>query len=193
VFHDPSDDLTRRSERWNHDLPEGDLGSLALFAAGLAGAESEAWVSGSADVATAAYEERRFLLADRIIHWAVPWLESVRVHHPDYHDMAEADLNFLLHLGDDMRVAPLLPGKEGILVEGDDSYGPVGVGHDHHHWHLSLWSGAVVMHIHETAHLARYYAETALRWEAIAMTHTGSAQLWTDLAIRAMTTASQLG
>lgn len=192
VFHDPSDDLHRRARDWAHELPDHDLSSLAEFAAGLAFSEAEAWMSDSADVATRAYEERRFLLRDRIIHWAVPWLEAVRLHYDRHGVTAKSDRDFLLDLGDEMRVAPLLPGKEGLFLEGHDSYGPTGP-HDGHHRHLhSLWSGALVMHIHEGFDLARYFADSALRWEAMALTRTGSAQLWADLAQRAFNTAIRL-
>lgn len=192
VFHDPKDDLHHRGHRWGHHFEETDLESLALFAAGLAQAEADAWDSNQPDVATKAYEDRRFLLGDRVIHWAVPWLETVRLHHPPYETLAQSDRDFLLRLADEMRVAPILPGTEGLVVDGDDSFGPTSKWQGHHKWLTSLWSGALVFKIHEGADLALYYADSALRWEAMAIAHDGSAQLWMDLAIRAANTARLL-
>lgn len=192
VFHDPTDDLHRRGRDWNHKFPEHDLSSVAVFAAGLARAEADAWESDSPDVATRAYEERRFLLGDRVIHWVVPWLEAVRLQYEGYAPTAESDRDFLLDLGDEMRVAPQLPGSEGLVLDGHDSFGPIEHDHEHHRHLHSLWSGALVIHLHEGVDLARYYADSALRWEALALTRTGSAQLWTDLAQRAVNTAIRL-
>ena len=190
VFHDPADDLHTRAQEWAHEFEEHDLSSLAAFACGLALSEAEAWDSGSADVATRAYEGRRYLLGDRIIHWAVPWLEAVRLQDEQHAETAETDRDFLLDLGDEMRVAPLLPGSEGLVLEGYDSFGPIE--HEHHGHLRSLWSGALWIHLHEGVDLARYYADAALRWEAMALTRTGSAQLWADLAQRAVNTAIRL-
>ena len=160
VFHDPSDDLVRRAAAWGHQLPSVDLSALSLFAAALAIKEAEAWEERTLDLATRAYEARRFLLSDRIIHWAVPWLISVG---------ADDDLRFLLDLADEMKVAPQLPGTEGLVVEGEDSYGPI----DEIRGLLSGWVGES----ERPDNLSRF-------WQELAADHPGTAQLWLDLAAR---------
>ena len=160
VFHDPSDDLNRRAAAWGYRLPSADLSALSLFAAALASKEAEAWEEGTLDLATRAYESRRFLLSDRIIHWAVPWLIAVG---------ADDDLRFLLDLGDEMRVAPQLPGTEGLQLSGEDSFGPIGeIG-----GLLSGWVGES----EPPENLSRF-------WKELAADHPGTAQLWLDLAAR---------
>lgn len=177
VFYDPHADLERRGLVWGHRFGDDSLSSLAMFAAGLCHAEADAWESDSPDVSTRAYEDRRFLLGDRIIHWAVPWLDAVG---------ARQDRDFLLELGDEMKVAPLLPGREGLQASGEDSFGPVDKGPGVIE---SLWSGAVVLD--PPPDPAGHYRTAASRWEALAAAHPGSAQLWTDLAARASDTAAR--
>lgn len=159
--YDPAADLDRRADEWGHQLAKHDLGAIALFAAALARTEADAWDNGTFDIATKAYEARRFLLSDRIIHWAVPWLLA-----GGSGDEAE----FLLDLGDGMRVAPELPGSEGLQVAGEDSFGPLvqegGL--------LSGWVG-----------LSEPPGDLEGFWNQMAIDHPGSAQLWLDLAARA--------
>ena len=127
VVNDPAADLDRRAQEWEHQLADHSLGAIAAFAASLAATEGDAWDDGHLDIATRAYEARRFLLADRVIHWAVPWLLAA----------GETEKSqFLLDLGDVMRVAPVLPGREGLILEGEDSYGPL-------QQRGSIWSGWV--------------------------------------------------
>lgn len=162
VIYDPGSDLDRRAGEWGHQFPGHDLGSIALFAAALAQTEADAWDDGTLDVATRAYEARRFLLSDRVIHWAVPWLLAS--------DEAD-DAGFLLDLGDEMRVAPALPGREGLVAKGEDSYGPLDQTG-------GIWSGWVGVSAEpENPHGF---------WTDLAELHAGSAQLWFDLAARAL-------
>lgn len=181
VYFDPTDDLARRATRWGYDLPTVSLSALATFAAGLADAESLAWLDGTPDIATRAYEERRFLVSDRIIHWAVPWLLN---------NSALNDAGFLLSLGDEMRVAPKLADNEGMKPAGEDSYGPTSLDPDDDRWRASLWSGGLISTTEENPREA--YLAAAERWSRLAQDHPGSAALWLDLSRRARETAHQL-
>jgi hypothetical protein len=162
VIYNPGSDIDRRAREWGHQLVGHDLGSLALFAAALASTEAGAWDDGTLDVATRAYEARRFLLSDRIIHWAVPWLLS---------SGAVDDADFLLDLGDEMRVAPALAGREGLVVEGEDAFGPLDQSD-------GIWSGWVGSSTQPD--------DIHGFWTKLAEQHPGSAQLWLDLAARAL-------
>ena len=116
VFHDPSDDLNRRAAAWGYRLPSVDLSALSLFAAALASNEAEAWEEGTLDLATRAYESRRFLLSDRIIHWAVPWLIAVGADDDDQGLVAVASLHQLVAVGTDApsEIAEQVPDAAGI-------------------------------------------------------------------------------
>ena len=161
LTYDPESDLDRRAGEWGHQFAEHDLGSIALFAGALAQTEANAWDDGTLDIATRAYEARRFLLSDRIIHWAVPWLLA----------SGDADdAEFLLDLGDEMRVAPALPGHEGLVAKGEDSYGSLDQTG-------GIWSGWVGVSA-QPEDLQGF-------WTDLAEQHPGSAQLWLDLAARA--------
>lgn len=209
VFYDPVRDLAKRAAGWGYELAGPDLGSLALFAAALARAEAEGWQSGIGDVATRAYEARRFLLADRILHWAVPWLDATGRWYPQFSDSTRDDRDFLLDLADDMRVAPTAPGSEGLVVEGEDSYGRIGRIGDVDRWISSLWSGHLMLSAEwdgisdagrggpsseaplgaiTGGDLAPLYQAASNRWAEVAERHPGSAQIWTDLAERARAT-----
>jgi len=159
--YDPGSDLDRRAAEWGHRLASHDLGAIALFAAALAHTEADAWDDGTLDVATRAYEARRFLLGDRIVHWAVPWLLATG---------SGDDAVFLLDLGDEMRVAPELSGREGLVVKGEDSLGPLSQDG-------GIWSGWIEQS-EPPADLPGYWTDLARR-------HPGTAQLWLDLAARA--------
>lgn len=201
VHFDPADDLNRRASRWEHSLEGHDLAALGHFAAALAQTEAEDWKSGTGVVATRAYEARRFLIGERIIHWAVPWLDTVGRCYPEHRDRALPDRDFLLDLGDEMRVASLVPGREGLVLEGEDSFGPLGAGEDRVLDVRSLWSGHVVLDVtvgrlekggSPTRDLALLYGVAAHRWQLMARTHPGSAQIWVDLATRARATGEAL-
>lgn len=190
VFYDPREDLDKRVGDWGHRLPDHDLASLAQFAAALAGTEAEGWDSGAGDIATRAYEARRFLLGDRVLHWAVPWLDAVEQSSAKHRGHAQADRDFLLNLADEMRVAPAIPGREGLVAEGEDSFGPLDTNANQDAWVSSLWSGHLILG--PTEDLATDYRAAATRWRAVAVRHPGSAQIWADLADRATTTAANL-
>lgn len=194
-FHDPHRDLTKRAGDWGYELPGDDLPALASFAAGLASAEADGWKMEKPDLATRAYESRRFLLADRLIHWAVPWLDAVGRTYPNYQEPAHADRDMLLDLGDEGRVAPSLPGREGIRVTGEDSFGPIQQDRPLQEWSSSLWSGVVLLgcDLEATANLAGLYELASTRWADLATLHPGTAEFWEDLSLRATTTVEQLG
>ena len=156
-------DLDRRASTWSHHFSDHSLESVSGFAAALAGTEASAWRAEEGDVATRAYESRRFLFADRMIHWAVPWLLA---------SAEEARAETLLDLGDEMRVATQLPGREGLLLSGEDSLGPLSN-------RESFWSGWVSVPDRDPP------ADIPGHWRALAERHPGSAQLWLDLAARA--------
>lgn len=114
---DPTPDLVRRGRWWSHHFPSDRLGDLLAFGVALAQIEVEAWTSDDPVVATRAYEDRRFLFSDRIVHWVVPLTFAV----PGCDDIRSD----LLDLGDRLRPAPLLTGDEGIHPPGEDSFGPL--------------------------------------------------------------------
>lgn len=218
VFYDPADDLERRARRWGHSPSGHGLDDLALFAAGLARAEAEAWRDDRADVAVRAFEERRFLFADRILHWAVPWLGTMGRGYPDVREDAHGCRDGLLRLADVMRPAPRLTGAEGLHPAGQDGFGPVALDVPLSRWLDSLWSGSLVLHATvrsmtpverssrsldlaldladltgDLAHdLATHYEVNATRWYGLAGRHPGSAALWLDLGDRAANTARRL-
>lgn len=211
VFYDPREDLSRRARNWSHHLSDHTLPSLALFAAGLADMEAGSWSANAADVATRAYESRRFLLGDRVIHWAVPWLDVVGRCYPEYRDTAHSDRDFLLLLADEMRVSPVTPGREGLVVDGEDSYGPIRAQASHPDWLTSLWSGHLLLQTTlrrlggispeeapphpselDQGDLALLYEAVVQRWLGLSDAHPGSAQIWIDLSERAAATAAGL-
>jgi len=206
-FHDPSLDLEQRAARWSHALPDHRLGSLALFAAGLAGAEAEAWRRGDPHIATRAYEDRRFLVGDRIIHWAVPWLDEAGRCYREHRDMTHRARDELLSLGDHLRPAPDLGADAGLRAMGEDAYGPVAPVRVDGGGLRSLWSGALLLDatvrsltgevgsrglVVDAAHsgvLARLFENAAGRWADMARRHPGTGLLWNDLARRAARSA----
>lgn len=200
VFHDPGADLDRRAARWGHALPGHGLDDLARFAAGLARAEAEAWRLDQPDVAMRAFEERRFLLADRVLHWAVPWLDTMGRCYPEVRDDADAGRDGLLDLAETMRPAPRLTGPEGVYPTGEDTYGPVRLDVVLNRWLDSLWSGSLLLDAtrrsmggDEPSALPTLFEVAAARWRRVAEGHPGSAALWLDLADRAAETAIRLG
>ncbi len=203
-YFDPVEDLTEKARRSGYRLAEFSLPSLAGFAGHLAESEGRHWRDGDADLATRAYETRRFLIADRIIHWAVPWLDAVGRCYPGFREAAHGDRDFLLEVGDEMRVEPLLPGREGLVVDGEDTFGRTEPVDEVSQWLRSLWSGHLMLEATwaslrhgETEptveELTLLYEAAASRWRGVAERHPGSAQIWTDLAARAELTVEQLG
>lgn len=214
-FHDPRRDLQRRSTTWGYPLGAGDLADVARFAGALARAEAEAWRADEPHVATRALEERRFLIGDRIVHWAVPYIDAVGRCYPDLREFAHRDRDGLLSLAERMRLAPALVGREGVAVPGEDAFGPMGITSPAADHLLSVWSGLVVLRATLTSMLGRplarrhieedwliepefrtdlctLYEVAGRRWEALAEAYPGSARLWSDLAERAHTTTAAL-
>ncbi len=211
----PAEDLARRARTWNYDIKGGDLSDLARFGAALARAEGEAWASDRGHIATRAHEDRRFLLGDRILHWAIPWLDAVARQYPTSTDTANEAKRILLDLGDLHRPAPALSGTEGLVVPGFDGYGPLDDA-PFETMMLSVWGGTVLLngyladlfdqpvegrrlpdgwdgHPGTLPALHATFSASALRWDELALSRQGSAQLWRDLANRARRTAAKLG
>lgn len=212
ALYDPAKDLGRRMASWSYPVADLDFSDVACFASGLAQAESDAWANDQPHVATRAYAERRFLVGDRILHWAIPWFDAIERSHPDRaHDASDTKAQ-LLAIGDRMRPAPALTGSEGLVVPGFDGYGPLTPDVPLNEFLLSLWSGSLLTrgdiassrnsHVdHRYLHsdwlkdpelrsgLTNHYNRAALRWESMAVVHPGTAQLWLDLASRARNTA----
>ncbi|MDH3605767.1 MAG: hypothetical protein OER12_02085 [Acidimicrobiia bacterium] len=216
-YFQPDADLERRARYWGYEFVERDLADLCRLGAALARAEAEAWERDEPHIATRAYADRRFLLGDRLLHWAVPWLEAAGRCHPPERGAAEPARLTLLELGDRLRPAPVLTrGTEGLFAPGEDSYGPIETPGPLPDYLLSVWSGRVVMKAtleslgatrlveraipeawlanRDTRDLMRVMYEVAEpRWLGIAAEHPGSAQLWRDLAARAGRTAVAIG
>jgi hypothetical protein len=208
-FYDPAPDLTRRGAEWGFVFDDFSLASVCRFAAGLAQAEAEAWKTDDPTVATRAYEQRRFLLGDRVLHWAVPWLDQMGRCYDEVRGRAHNLRDRLLELGDRHRPAPVLTGTEGLTTPGEDSFGPLqspGSLSDHL---ASLWSGllltdATVRSLSGSSsgrgdtdlaalpHLDDYYQLAARRWTILADAHPGSGRLWLDLRNRSLRTVELL-
>lgn len=211
-FFDPASDLAHRGESWGYQFTECDLADVCRFAAGLATAEGAAWGAGERDIATRAYSDRRFLLSDRVLHWAVPWLDAVGRCYPPMREDAHSSRDRLLDLGDRHRPAPDLADGEGIYQPGHDAFGPL-VQRPITEVIGSLWSGLVILGATlasitgeelspedvSTDDLARhrgslgtYYEVAAARWARLGRDHPGSGALWRDLSRRADVTAKRL-
>lgn len=203
-YFDPVEDLAEKARRSGYQLEDETLSSLAGFAAELAESEGRHWENGDADLATRAFEGRRFLVGDRIIHWAVPWLDAVGRCYPGFREPAHADRDFLLEVADEMRVDPMIPGREGLVIEGEDAFGRIELVDEMNRWLSSLWSGHLILGATWASlrsegsepsleELALLYEAAASRWLGVADRHPGSAQIWVDLAARASRTSELLG
>ena len=213
-LYDPGNDIRERAERWQYPLGAGDIGDLTRFAAALCVAEADAWGDDHPHIATQAFEQRRFLVGDRIAHWAVPWLDVVGRCYPASRDEAHRARDTILTIGDHLRPAPILVDRrEGIDLPGQDSFGPVARDRPLEEWLGSLWSGTVILrstlesitgepragrHLDagEAARIGRelgiLYEIAAARWRRMADTHPGTGRMWMDLADRADRTSAEL-
>lgn len=117
--YDPIDDLQRRGRWWSHRFESDRLADVVAFGVALAEVEVRTWREDDPVVATRAFEDRRFLFSDRLVHWVVPFTFIV--------DGAETVRRELLEMGDRLRPAPLLTGDEGMHPPGEDSFGPLEV------------------------------------------------------------------
>ncbi len=211
---DMTSDLERRGRIWGYSFDTGDVSELAWFAAALARAEAEAWADDAGPVATKAYADRRFFLADRVFPWLVPWFDVVGRCYRDVQATAHADRDWLLRLGERMRPAPSLAGPEGMSLPGFDGYGPLEM-ESLLDRVASLWGGVIVLQrtaesiagraLGERGHAVEYvatvhsgelrhhYETAAARWRRLATDHPGLAGYFTDLATRAGHTAGLLG
>lgn len=190
--HNPAPDLQRRAMQWSHEFRTGELPELLAFGAGLVRAEVEAGDREQPDIMTRARDDRRFLLGDRVLHWAVPWLDAAG---------AGSVLAALLQLGDHHRPEPELTGSEGLTVPGEDCFGslvPAPLS--------SLLCGGVVFDSTAgewgttraglragvfPAKAREWLQQRAERWERLRADHPGSAAFWRDLARRARVTAGR--
>ena len=203
-FFDPAADLDRLAHQWDVDLTVPSLDRLAAFASMLAEREASAWNAGDADIAMRAFEGRRFLVGDRLVHWAVPWLDAVGRCYPVHRDMAHADRDWLLDVGDTMRVAPSIGSGEGLTLPGEDSFGPTAMREPGPGWMRSIWSGGLVLmatlrsmgldledleFAEMRSDFLYFYEAAAGRWRTMASNHPGTAALWADLAERASRSA----
>ncbi len=188
---------SRRARRWGHSLDSHHLASLARFAAGLALAESEAWEDDRRDVAMRAFTDRRHLIADRIVHWAVPLLAAAARHRGTEPDA----LGAITSIANEMRVAPGHVRGEGVHPPGEDGFGPL-PGDDLDTAFLrSLWSGAVLVGKNRAAAadhaagplLRPVYEWWSVRWSDLADSEPATAALWIDLSMRAAHSARILG
>ncbi len=196
---DPGPDLARRGGGWGFGFVDGSLGELCRFGAGLAAAEARAWDGDDPVIATRAYEDRRFLLTDRIASWAVPWADVGGRCHPPLRRSLTRVRDGLLDLTEKMRIAPLITGDEGMYPPGEDSYGPFPPrSHD-----LRLLASGTVLFEATLASLdqagdlagdlASLFENAEARWLALAQVFPGSARLWRDLARRARHTSHVIG
>jgi hypothetical protein len=206
VYFDPAEDLERRWSEFDAGGPTPDLDGLARCARDLAEREADAWSRDIPDLAMRAYHARRNLVGDRILHWAVPWLEAVGRCYPSHRETAHADRDWLLGIGDEMRVLPAFAHGEGLSLPGEDSFGPVAVREPWTAWIRSLWSGRLMLDAtfrsmgcdpedpggDMASDLILLYEASAARWRTVAGESPGSAGLWNDLAARADRTAAAL-
>ena len=189
-FHDPRPDLEARAARWSYTPETGSIAEVARLAGGLALAEAEARRDGRADVALAAFVERRNLVGDRLVHWAVPWLRAVSIHPGDDPGTAA---RMLLETVDPLRPAPAAGGTEGLFPPGEDSYGPVEPGLPVSELLESVWSGIAASDPgHAPNRAAHEFEAAAIGWRRLATQYGGTARLWLDLAGRAERTARLL-
>lgn len=209
-FVDPGADLDRRASQWGHEFTGHELADIAAFCAGLAAAEADGWQRGDHPLATRAYTERRMLLGDRVLHWAVPWLDAIGRCYPELRGAAFSGRESLLDIADLSRPAPALTGSEGLAPPGEDSYGPIGIDADLGRYVRSVWSGLVLLDATvesvtggeeqadladagpQRRDLATLFGVVPARWRSLAGRHDGSARLWDDLAVRAERTAAAL-
>jgi hypothetical protein len=194
---DPRRDLSHRGDAWGFSFQSAALGELSRFAGSLAVVEAEAWEGHDASLATRAYSDRRFLFADRIIPWAVPWLRAVASKYPEALVAASTSADELLRLGEHHRPAPDLVSGEGIHLPGYDGFGPRHEPEGTRARVASLWGGLVQLDVDAVLGrplhtLVARYTAAAMEWQDLAAAHPGSAGCWRDLAVRARQTAALL-
>ena len=192
--YNPAFDLQRRADKWSHKFKAGELPELLRFLAGLALIEAESWESDNPEIATQAIAERRFFFGDRVVHWAIPWLESVRIWDRSRSELANDVQHRLLELGELHRPNPELVDTEGMTAPGEDLFGPLKTPPP-----TSLLAGVVVLDkalsawgssrssIHgDVPEGYHSWRETcAERWETLRASHEGTGALWRDLSARA--------
>ena len=213
-FYDPADDLVRRSEKAGLGFADDSLAGLAGAAAVLARREADAWASDVPDRAMRAYHDRRHLVSDRIVHWAVPWLAAIGRCYPDLRDIAQPHLEGILSIGEEMRLAPGFGAGEGLHLPGEDALGPMDLDVPLRDFLASMWSGLVFtaatvrsMGLGDggrvlpsgafddagiVSELAMLYEISAARWRGFAERHPGTSALWDAMSARAVRTSHRL-
>lgn len=205
---DPTRVLVATMEQWEYRPRTLLLPELVRFGGYLAAISADASMSGDETTARRSRAARRRLLADRIIHWAVPWLDAIVRSEPEVAASAREARDLLLELAETHRAAPVPEGSEGLLVPGFDGYGPI---------HTDLAEalatlrcgdvlGAPVLEMiglgltgysmplttRQALALGRHFVTVQQRWDYLAGRAPGSSQYWRDLAGRARNTAQRV-
>lgn len=197
---DPADLLQAAMALWDFRPRTLHLPEILRFGSYLAAIRADAKLVGDERVATRSNVALRRLLADRIVHWAVPWLDAIVRSEPAVAAMARDARDVLLRLGEEHRAAPVPEGSEGLLVPGFDGYGPV---------HAELGDALATLRCgdvlgepvlrqiglvgpltvpltpHQSLALGRHFELVQQRWDLLASRYPGSEQYWRDLAGRA--------
>lgn len=205
---DPTRALVSVMEQWDYRPRTLLLPELVRFGGYLAAISADA--AENSDVATArrARTARRRLLADRIVHWAVPWLDAIVRSEPEVAMAAREARDILLGLAETHRAAPVPEGSEGLLVPGFDGYGPIhtdladtlstlrcgdvlgepvleSIG-------LGLSGYTLPLTTNQALALGRHFLTVQQRWDYLAGRAPGSSQYWRDLAGRARLTTQRV-
>ncbi len=205
---DPTRVLVSSMEQWDYRPRSLTLPELARFGGYLAAISADATTRGDDAGARRADIVRRRLLADRVVHWAVPWLDAIVRSEPAVAAAAQEARNLLLGLAETHQAAPVPKGSEGLLVPGFDSYGPINT--DLSDSLATLRCGdvlgrpvlesiglgingyAVPLTAHQALALGRHFMTVQRRWDYLAGRAPGSSQYWRDLAGRARLTTQRV-
>lgn len=205
---DPTRALVSTMEKWDYRPRTLLLPELSRFGGYLAAISADASMSGDETVARRARIARRRLLADRVVHWAVPWLDAIVRSEPEVAASAREARDLLLGLAETHQAAPVPEGSEGLLVPGFDGYGPIhtdlgdslatlrcgdvlgepvleSIG-------LGLTGYTIPLTPHQALALGRHFLTVQQRWDYLAGRAPGSSQYWRDLAGRARLTAQRV-
>ncbi len=204
---DPTRLLVAAMDRWDYRPRTFHLPELARFGSYLAAVHADAIASGDNRLATGSKAALRRLLADRVLHWSVPWLDAIVRSEPPAAALARDARDLLLSLAETHRAAPVPEGSEGLLVPGFDGYGPVET--DLADSLATLRCGDVLglpvlqaigvsgpvtvpLSTHHALALGRHFLTVEQRWDHLAGRFPGSAQYWRDLAGRARFSAQRV-
>lgn len=204
---DPTRLLLAAMDRWHYKPRSFDLPELARFGAYLAAIATDAAACGDDNAATRARVALRRLLADRVLHWAVPWLDAIVRSEPQVAAQARDARDMFLDLAEQHRAAPVPEGSEGLMVPGFDGYGPMNIelgaalstlrcGDVLGEPLLSdigvSWPIAMPLTPADAMALGRHFLTVQQRWDQLAGRFPGSAQYWRDLSGRARLSAQRV-